>query len=83
MYGKLVVPFGFFAVIAAAIWLSSGITQRLFVLNGVLTFIVNGVICEAIFCALAFLCCRGIEAERQLEGILLGVVRKRIRKKAQ
>lgn len=74
---------GLLAVIVAAIWLSSGITRNLFIINPVLTFIVNGVICEAIFCVLAFLCCRGIEAERQLEGILLGVVRKRIRKRAQ
>lgn len=74
---------GLLGVIIAAIWLSNGITRNLFIINPVLTFIVKGVICEAIFCVLAFLCCRGIEAERQLEGILLGVVRKRIRKRAQ
>ena len=67
---------GLLAVTIAAIWLSSRITQNIFVANGVLTFIVNGVICEACFAILAFVCCRGSEAQRQLEGIALGMLKK-------
>lgn len=74
---------GLFGIVAVSIWISGAVTRRVFVFNPVLTFIVNGVICEAIFCSLAFLCCRGIEAERRLESILLSVALKRIRKKAQ
>lgn len=67
---------GLLAVIVAAIWLSSLITQNIFVVNGVLTFIINGVICEVCFVILAFVCCRGISAQRQLEGIAFGMLRK-------
>ena len=72
---------GLLAVIVAAIWLSSRITQNIFVANGVLTFIVNGVICEACFAILAFVCCRGSEAQRQLEGIALGMLRKVLKRR--
>lgn len=71
---------GLLVVIVAAIWLSSLMTRRIFVVNGVLTFIVNGVICEVCFVILAFLCCRGSKAQRSLEGIVLGILRKRLRK---
>lgn len=72
---------GLFSIIAVSIWMSGIVEQKLFVANSVLTFIANGVICEAIFAALALLCCRGIEAERRLERILLNVILKRIKKK--
>lgn len=67
---------GLLGVIVAAIWLSNMITQQVFVFNGIVTFIVNGVICEFCFCLLAFICCRGIRAQRQLEEIALGMLRK-------
>lgn len=73
---------GLLAVIVAAVWISSAITKRLFVLNGVVTFVINGVICEACFIVLAFICCRGIEAERRLEGVIGGMLLRRFRKRA-
>lgn len=48
--------------------------------NEIVTFIINGVICEVCFCLLALICCRGIRAQRQLEGIALGILRKCIHK---
>ena len=73
---------GLLGIIAASIWISGAVTQRVFVLNPVLTFIVNGVICEACFAALAFLCCHWIEAERRLEGIVGGMLLRRFHKRA-
>ena len=67
---------GLFAVIAAAIWFSGRVVQTLFVVNNVLTFVINGVICEACFALLALICCRNISAQHQLEGIVLGMLRK-------
>ena len=71
---------GQLAVIATAIWISNVITERVFFLNGIVTFIINGILCEACFMLLAFICCRGIPAQRQLEGIALGMLKKAIRK---
>ena len=73
---------GLLAVIVAAILVSGRITRDLYVVNGVLTFIINGVICEACFAILALICCRGSRAQRRLEGIVLGMLRKRLRRKA-
>lgn len=67
---------GLFAVIAAAIWFSGRVAQTLFVVNNVLTFVINGVICEACFSLLALICCRNISAQHQLEGIVFGMLRK-------
>lgn len=67
-------------IIVAAIAVSQIITRQVFVLNGIVTFIINGVLCEVCFCLLALTCCRGIRAQRQLEGIALGVLRKAIHK---
>lgn len=72
---------GFFAIIATAVWISSAITQRLFILNNVVTFIINGMICEACFALLALVCCRGIPAQRQLEGIALGMLCKVLKRR--
>ena len=69
-----------FGIIVAAIAVSQIITRQIFVLNGIVTFIVNGVICEVCFCLLASICCRGIRAQRQLEGIALGILQKGIHK---
>ena len=71
---------GLLGIIVAAIAVSQIITQQVFVLNGIVTFIVNGVICEVCFCLLASICCRGIRAQRQLEGIALGMLRNIINK---
>ena len=71
---------GLIGIIVAAIAVSQIITRGIFVLNGIVTFIVNGVICEACFCLLGLICCRGIRAQRQLEGIAMGMLRKGIRK---
>ena len=71
---------GLIGIIVAAIAVSQIITRQVFVLNGIVTFIVNGVICEVCFCLLASICCRGIRAQRQLEGIALGMLRNIINK---
>lgn len=71
---------GLLGIVAAAIAVSQIITRQVFVLNGIVTFIVNGVICEVCFCLLASICCRGIRAQRQLEGIALGILQKGIHK---
>ena len=71
---------GLLGIIVADIAVSQIITQQVFVLNGIVTFIVNGVICEVCFCLLASICCRGIRAQRQLEGIALGMLRNIINK---
>ena len=67
-------------IIVAAVWISSGITQNLFVGNPVLTFIVRGIICETCFAVLAFVCCRGIAAERRLERAVGKILLKRFGK---
>ena len=72
-----------FGIIVAAIAVSQIITRQVFVLNGIITFIVNGVVCEICFCLLALICCRGIRAQRRLEGIALGMLRKGIHKLAR
>ena len=71
---------GLLGIVVAAIAVSQIITRQVFVLNGIVTFIVNGVICEVCFCLLALICCRGIRAQRRLEGIALGLLRKCIHK---
>lgn len=71
---------GLWGIIVASIVVSQIITRQVFVLNGIVTFIVNGVICEACFCLLGLICCRGIRAQRQLEGIALGMLQKGIHK---
>lgn len=71
---------GLLAVIVAAVWISRTIARQAFVLNGVVTFIINGIICEACFFLLGLVCCRGIPAQRQLEGVALGMLRKGMRR---
>lgn len=71
---------GLLGIVVAAIAVSQIITRQVFVVNGIITFIVNGVICEVCFCLLASICCRGIRAQRQLEGIALGILQKGIHK---
>ena len=73
---------GLFGIVIASIWISGAVTQRVCFINPVLTFVVNGMICEAIFCSITFICCRGMEAERQMENTLLSVILKRIKKEA-
>ena len=74
---------GLLGIIVASIAVSQIITRQVFVLNGIITFIVNGVVCEICFCLLALICCRGIRAQRRLEGIALGLLRKGIHKLAR
>lgn len=74
---------GLLGIVVAAIAVSQIITRQVFVLNGIITFIVNGVICEGCFCLFALICCRGIRAQRQLEGIALGMLQKGIHKLAR
>lgn len=71
---------GLLGIIIATIAVSQIITRQIFVMNGIVTFIVNGAICEVCFCLLALICCRGIRAQRQLEGIALGMLQKGIHK---
>ena len=74
---------GLLGIIVASIAVSQIITRQVFVLNGIISFIVNGVVCEICFCLLALICCRGIRAQRRLEGIALGMLRKGIHKLAR
>ena len=67
---------GLMSVIVAAVWISQTVTRQVFVFNGIVTFLVNAVICEVCFTLLAFVCCRGIQAQHQLENIALGLLRK-------
>lgn len=71
---------GLLGIVVAAIAVSQIITRQVFVMNGIITFIVNGVICEVCFCLFALICCRGIRAQHQLEIIALGMLRKGIHK---
>ena len=71
---------GLLGIIIAATIISKVITDQIFVLNGIFTFVVNGVICELCFCLLALICCRGIRAQRRLEEIALGMLKKGIHK---
>lgn len=67
---------GLLAVIVAAAYLSQTIVQRVFVFNSVVTFFVNGVICEGCFALLALVCCRGIPAQKKLEQMVLSMMKK-------
>lgn len=67
---------GLLAVITAAVWISRAITQHVFVLNRVVTFIINGIICEACFILLALICCQGISAQIKLEQIAFSMLKK-------
>lgn len=71
---------GLLGIIIAAIWMSKVITQQVFVFNKIITFIVNGLICEACFVLLALICCRGICAQRRLENIAFVMLQKLIHK---
>lgn len=73
---------GLLGVILLAIAVSSFVTQRIFGHGGAVTFVINGVICEACFAVLALVCCRGMEAEHRLERIVVGVLLKSLRRKA-
>ena len=73
---------GLLGIVVMSVWISEAVTKKLFIVHPVLTFIADGVLCEAIFATLALLCCRGIEAEQRLEKILLNVILKRIPKKS-
>lgn len=72
---------GLLGIIAAAIWLSDMATHRLFAVSGVLTFVAGGIICEGCFVLLALVCCRGLEPERRLEGIAIGMLRRALGKR--
>ena len=73
---------GLLCIILVAIGISNRITQKVNVINAPVTFLINGVICEVCFGILAFICCRGIEAERRLESIVGGMLLKLIRRKS-
>ena len=73
---------GFLCIILAAIGIGKLITQNVYVINAPLSFVVNGIICEGCFAVLAFVCCRGVKAEHQLESIVSSMVIKRFKGKA-
>ncbi|MGN0996564.1 MAG: lipopolysaccharide biosynthesis protein [Candidatus Ventricola sp.] len=73
---------GLLCIILAATGVSRLITRNVRIVHAPVTFLVSGIVCEGCFALLAFLCCRGIEAERRMEGIVLGVVLRRLRNKA-
>lgn len=72
---------GLLCIILVAIGISNRITQNVYIINAPATFLVNGVLCEVCFVILAFICCHGIEAERRLESIVIGMLLKRMRRK--
>lgn len=67
---------GLLGVVIASVLISNAITQQIFVLNGIVTFVINGLICEICFIALGLICCQGITAQRRLEKIALDMLRK-------
>lgn len=71
---------GFFALVVAAVWISTVVTNRVPVMNPVVTFVIRGILCEGCFAALVLVCCRGIPAQRRLEQILLDTLRRRLGK---
>lgn len=72
---------GLLCIILAAIGISNLITKNVYIINAPATFLVNGVLCEVCFVILAFICCHGIEAERRLERIVIGMLLKSMRRK--
>lgn len=70
-------------LIVAAIWISGGITGRLFVGNNIMTFVVDGVVCEICFAVLAFVGCRWIESQHRLEQLAVGLVTRRLGKRRE
>ena len=72
-----------FALIAGAVFLSGSIAQRLYVANNVVTFLVDGVLCEGCFALLALVGCRGMESQRRMEQLVLGLLRRRLGKNAE
>lgn len=74
--------FGLLCIILSAIGVGKLITQNVYVINAPVTFVVNGIICEGCFAVLAFVCCRGIRAEHQLESIVSSMVLRRFKRKA-
>ena len=71
---------GLLGIIVAATWLSSTLVRNLFVLNSVLTFVIDGIICEACFILLALCCCHALESQRRLEGIVISLLLKPLKK---
>ena len=71
---------GLLGIIIAAAWLSSTLIRNLFVLNSVLTFVIDGIICEACFILLALCCCHFLEPQRRLEGIVISLLLKLLKK---
>lgn len=71
---------GLLGIIVAATWLSSTLIRNLFVLNSVLTFVIDGIICEACFILLALCCCHALESQRRLEGIVISLLLKLLKK---
>lgn len=67
---------GLLGVVIVSVLISNAITQQIFVLNGIVTFVINGLICEICFIALGLICCQGITAQRRLEKIALDMLRK-------
>ena len=72
--------FGFFALIAASVRLSTMLTANLFVINRMVSFVIRGIVCEVCFGVLVLIFCRGIPAQRRLERILLDTLRRRLGK---
>ena len=71
---------GLLGIIVASVWLSSMMIRNLFVLNSVLTFVIDGIICEACFILLALCCCHALESQRRLEGIVISLLLKPLKK---
>lgn len=73
---------GLLCVIAAATGAGCLIARNVYVVNAPVTFLVNGVICESLFAALALVCCRSMEAERRLERIVKEILSARLKSRA-
>lgn len=70
-------------LIVAAIWISGCITQRLFVVNNIVTFVIDGIVCEVCFVVLALVGCRGMEAQRRLEHLAVDLLTRRLGKRRE
>lgn len=73
---------GLLCIVLAATSISRLITQHVYVVNALVTFLINGIICECCFAVLAFVCCRGIRAELRLESFVINMLLMRLKRKA-
>ena len=70
------------AVITASVLVSEGLVERLLPHNTIAAFLAGGILCEAVFCLLALVCCRWIPGQRQMEQLAGRLVTRRLGKQS-